>query len=838
MPDISAEIPKVARFNGSDGAKPGRVAAVRRSWWRAVGIMTVIVSGAASAAAAAPAKPQAPVVQFGYYPSFNFCVLQIDLSGRPDRTQVKQAPLVIRQEGGATPIAEKQLSVTADKPTNVEWPLPVLSEGVYECSVRLEGGDVPEQTFRFERRFFPWEHNQLGRSDIVVPPFTPLHVERRRVSTILREHDLTSLGLWLQVTSLGAGLLTRPMRLEIVQDGKSREITTRNFRITTKTPTRVVTEAKFKEGRAEGEWSYDGVLRWTLELTPATRPIQALTLIIPIDERQAPLMHACTDGIRINYAGAVPAGTGRIWDGSKADRRTLGGTYVPYIWLGGEERGLAVFGENERGWVTAKGVSCQELRRGPGGLELRLNLIASPVTIDAPRRIVLGFQATPTKPMPANWRLTTLDYPEVMREGGENLRFLGSGWSWGALTPCADVYPWGEDFGLWDEFVRARKAGRIDPAYMEKWLERVPAGPRREQAARETGYGYRKVAESGTDPVVVYTNPRGVRFDTPEGRTFLNEWCRFAYPKREWPEGGAVWYDANLAESFQDYCVWYYRRMLGTFVEGIYWDDTFLQSTYIPAGTDAFRLPDGQIRPAVGLWAMRELIRRTAVLDQEMHRPARNMLHTTNAAVAPVLAYGQMLLTWEDQKGDRDFQDRHTREYLRAESIGRQHGMVPFGMVLTDTSDPAKVEWINRTVAGVALVHEVKFIGGPKVWRDAYRMLVNFGYGRSGVAVHNYWQQGNPVAVEGTDASTLCLSKPGEVLVVVCDYGQGGELALKLDARALGLGGDITAANAETGAALPVDPDGRVKFRLARHDFCLIAVKNAAASVSEEVPAK
>lgn len=796
--------------------------------------MAVVVGGVVSAVAAPAAKPPVPEVQFAYYPSFNLCTVRIDLSSRPDRSQVKNATLAIRKEGGTAPIVERKLTLTADKPTETEWPLPTLTEGDYECCVQLEGANIPEQRIHFERRFFPWEHNTLGRSDIVVPPFTPLRVEHRRVSTILRAHDLTSLGLWSQVTSLGIPLLTRPMRLEIAQEGKTREITARNFRITTRTPTRVVTRAEFKGGSAEGEWSYDGVLRWTLELAPSARPIESLTLIVPIDERHAPLMHACTDGIRINYAGAVPAGTGRIWDGAKADRRTLGGTYVPYLWLGGEERGLAVFGENERGWVTAKAVPCQELRRGPGGLELRLNLIAAPVTIDAPRRIILGFQATPTKPMPANWRLTTMDYPGAVGGGGVNLRFLGSAWSWGALTPCADVYPWGGDFGLWEEFARARKAGRIDPAYMGKWLERVPAGARREQAAREAGYGYRKVAESGTDPVVVYTNPRGVRFDTPEGRTFLNEWCRLTYPKREWPEGGAVWYDANLAESFQDYCVWHYHRMLETFVDGIYWDDTFLQSTCIPAGTDAFRLPADGIRPAVGLWAMRDLIRRTAVLDQEMGRPARNMLHTTNAAVAPVLAFGQMLLTWEDQKGDKDFQDRHSREYLRAESIGRQHGMVPFGMVLADTKDPAKQAWIQRTAAGVALVHELRFGGGPKVWRDAFQKLLDFGYGRPEVAVHNYWQPDSPVAVVGTDAATLCVSKPGEAIVVVCDYGQGGDVALKLDARSLGLDGKFSAWNEETGAALPVGPDGRVKFQLGRHDFCVIAVKVGGTATQEE----
>ena len=43
------------------------------------------------------------------------------------------------------------------------------------------------------------------------------------------------------------------------------------------------------------------------------------------------------------------------------------------------------------------------LRRGDT-IELVLNLVAEPVRIEQPRRIVIGFQATPVKPLPADWR--------------------------------------------------------------------------------------------------------------------------------------------------------------------------------------------------------------------------------------------------------------------------------------------------------------------------------------------------------------------------------------------------------------------------------------------------
>ncbi|NOY75669.1 MAG: hypothetical protein GXP32_07735 [Kiritimatiellaeota bacterium] len=87
-------------------------------------------------------------------------------------------------------------------------------------------------------------------------------------------------------------------------------------------------------------------------------------------------LHTCTDGIRINNGGYAPKGTGKVCDGSKCARNSIVGTYVPYIWLGGESREISVFGKNDKGWINAKGTSCQELVRSNGTLCLSLNLIA------------------------------------------------------------------------------------------------------------------------------------------------------------------------------------------------------------------------------------------------------------------------------------------------------------------------------------------------------------------------------------------------------------------------------------------------------------------------------
>ena len=298
----------------------------------------------------------------------------------------------------------------------------------------------------------------------------------------------------------------------------------------------------------------------------------------------------------------------RVWDGTQAARNSIIGNYVPYIWLGAEERGLCVFGENDRGWVTDPKTPCQELVRRGDVLELRLNLVAQRTTFAQPRRIVIGFQATPTKPLPANWRLWAESYATKLPPGGKRITFNGSCWTWGALTPCLDVYPRDADLTLWDEFAKTKRTGVVNQEYFERWLAGYPNKTEDERKLNRNNinYGFHILKSQPTD-VLVYTNARGVRFDTPEGQTFLDEWHRDPFTTRTWAKGDGVAYDLNPGESFRDYAVWYYQRMLATFADHIYWDDIFLQSCFDVIGSEAYELPDGNIQPAAGLFDMREL---------------------------------------------------------------------------------------------------------------------------------------------------------------------------------------------------------------------------------------
>jgi hypothetical protein len=228
------------------------------------------------------------------------------------------------------------------------------------------------------------------------------------------------------------------------------------------------------------------------------------------------------------------------------------------------------------------------------------------------------------------------------------------------------------------------------------------------------------------------------------------------------------------------------------------------------------------VHPGMGLWAMRDLIKRTAFLFHEKARPVfATVAHMTNTNIVPILSFANISLDWEWEYGKRDFQDRFPPDLTVAETIGRQCGNVP--LILsgghTPDTDPA-FDWMMRTRLGVCLVHEIRvWDWRPKSHYDMYGKLFEFGYGVPGCKVYNYWDEGFPMQVEGCDARGIVMVNGPRAIAIVTDYGEGGECTLQLDLGAVGLPDTVKPADFETGEPLASDTPGHVSFALKKHDF-------------------
>lgn len=351
--------------------------------------------------------------------------------------------------------------------------LPDLEDGKYTlkafCNDKsgklVEGG-----RFEFERIHFEWENNTLGIMEEVYPPFEPIRVEGSKVGVVLREYEMNRFGVWSRVKSKGREILAEPMNFRCVTakgEGKWEKL---EGKFVERRSNLVVYQAEAVSRalrlKARSSIEIDGCMKVEMELLSGNEPIEIkkLWLEIPMKESCVRLFHEVTDGPRINYSGSLPEGNGIVWDSTRARRyHKWLNSFVPYIWLGGEERGLAWFAESDKGWITEKGeskVPLQEIAREDGKVVLRVYFINTPAVLSARRGFVFGLQASPTKPMPEKWREKLPSIP-----GGLPVT------PWGGLH-CSYQGPYHDDWSIADKIVESRYTEKVDKQWFKSYAEK------------------------------------------------------------------------------------------------------------------------------------------------------------------------------------------------------------------------------------------------------------------------------------------------------------------------------------------------------------------------------
>lgn len=794
-------------------------------------------------------QKQAVGLLFKYYPYHNRIRLRVSVENLDAKDTITTAVGSIAPAEGGQALWQTTL-IFAKYASEGVYEIPELPDGEYQLAVKLTGGEgtpIKPATETFVRKHYEWEHNQLGITDEVIPPFTPMTVAGQTVGCVQREMTHGAGGLWQAVDSQGRSLLTAPMRWEVVLGtGEGQPVTVKGtaWKATEHAAHRVVGEAAWSAGaltaHVETEYDYDGMMLVHLRLDPCEAPVQRLSVVLPIVEAEAKYMHACGDGLRYNYAGFVPEGQGQVWDSSKGNKLEITSTFYPYLWVGGGERGVCYFADTDYDWVLDAVTPVVDLSRDGETLTMRLHLMTAGKPLTRAHEITFGLQVTPTKPMPEGWRRWL---GRNLVPGGRAVSWMGSNFYWGAMA--YDVYPWKKRFDYFGEIEKARETGEMPKAFIKKWMAMIAEDFPPETSKGWRGYeflkrhvnaGLRNASAAPRDRDIRlfgYTNARGVGFHVSEFATFQDEWLRYAWFGRDWKEDGVVAYDLSASESFRDYAVWYYKKMIDTWADGVYWDNTFLSSHYDPVIGGKVD-PEGNLHTGLGLFHLRELIRRTAIMhwQQAKGQPARRLpfvqcSHMTNTMIVPILSFGNNNMDWEWLYGYTDFQDRFSADLTVAETLARQVGA--WATILAgghhELKDP-RTERVFRTRAAVCLVHEIRDYDYRPAWQNRlFEKLFAWGYGGEECSVYNYWESPHPVRVTGVDARTLVMRKDGVVIVVVSSYGEDGKAAVQMNLAALGLGNDVKGTNFESGQPVQRTAPGTFLIDLPKHDFRIIEVK-------------
>ncbi len=699
-----------------------------------------------------------------------------------------------------------------------------LPEGRYIASLSVPNSENALMEKEFQVKYYPWLNNNLGTNDILLPPFTALKVRDQVISCILRDYHISGNGLPSQVVAKEKNILAAPMKLMIQHRGKQEAQPEGKLIFTKKSDTAVDYTAKsagkYLNVETQGHMEFDGLLKLDLILNQVGDAPEQIWLDIPVKKEFATLFHASGEHIRANPAGFVPAGEGTIWKSRSIPQINIS-NFIPYIWLGDDERGISYAADWDRGWSHSEERDAVELfRHANGDISIRLHLLNAPFTLKKDHRITIALMGSPVKPMPTGWR----GWSDGFGFKGTRIgKCLMSNPYWGSYFTWTGRYPAFEDFECVRKLTETRKTGVIDQEFVKSWLDRLAnASPAEAPWLKKSGqpfavrhtnaaFNMMKGLHAVNDKTTVYfytCNWDGGASALPEFPVFQDEW----QPR------------VHVFKSYADYAIYYLNKMLDSGMDGVYNDNTFFAANFSWATGNAYIDDNGEVRPSLGLWRVREYHKRQLTLMVERGMNPWITAHHTNGNILPTLSFVTNVMGMEWKYGEQDFQLRFSPDYIRAVNQGRQGGFFPTSLDGITGKDPAKRTWATRTMLSVLLPHEVRPTcprqcdGG--LYRKIHDRMYDFGIGEPDCVFHAYWDANNPVKANH-DKLLPSVYKRGTKLLIFC-----GSYADDVNAE-LQTGGLVrSAVNAETGEALPVK-DGIISFPLKKHDFILIEAETA-----------
>ncbi|MCF7855791.1 MAG: LamG domain-containing protein, partial [Candidatus Pacebacteria bacterium] len=815
--------------------------------------------------------PLASRLPFAYYPSRNALQVAGDIEGAlawlppAAREEVGNGlstlGVGIRTVDGENMLFEGIVPLDDTGRGEVTLALPGLPDGEYAVEYRF-GETAVRSPKTFTRRHFVWADNSLGLRHTVYPPFEPVQVDGDTARVVGRVYRINGFGLFDSVRALDRELLAAPMQLKHETAAGTGKWSKRTVSGRVIHPDLAVFDASAESGpvtvTTRSSIEEDGCVKVEMTLAPGASPreIKRLWVEIPLKDAEVPLCHFASQGLRNNYGGNTPRGGKIVWDVTSqtgtppvwraepgpedgeiwnaTQFKTWGAgkypvtmrSFIPYIWLGAEERGLAWFGENAHGYVESFDAPAQTLAREGDRVVLRVHLIQRPVILKTPRQIVFGLQASPTKPMESRWRM----------------RRFPTGWE--AVTPwggyaCSSKYPDGRDFSVVEKLVEAGRTGVVDREFFaakdkqrvqqdrlvqggRPWLEKML------WFANQFAHGYRVHGQAL--PLATYFEEHATDQTYLEWQVFMDEWCNKVYNR--FHKRPSSW--DGFPRSYQDFAVHYANEYLRRGV-GIYLDNCYLKWNYNTSFYPAYVGRDGGRRPAVPLWDQRAYYKRLWRQVQYWNArdtapyPLHMYLHKTNTQILPLNTWSSVALDQEQVYRDRN--KEHPAEsppwppdYLRAVTLGRQIGSIPTALnplrnvPLDRLSDRGKLSnW------GMHTVHEIypySGIGGGGALSSKYQAVFRqFGYPQampgarsasSNVTIHNYWENPARVMVEKSSVKWLALERQASPsgLLLLQSY-ERNDAAAKVR-----FPGRVTFVDVETREVLRADRDGWVDLTL------------------------
>ena len=774
----------------------------------------------------------------GWYQSIETIVadLVLDCKAVPDR----KLQLQVRNVKDA--VLENIIVDFAKAVTNIEggkqmatlhatYPLSKkLADGKYSFFLSKPGSETPLIERAFEVKTYPWMNNNIGKADKLVEGFTPLKRKGNKLSAVLKDVTLGKSGLPESVIANGQEVLARPVKL-VALNNKGKELSwkCKAPAFTGEKETLITAKNQLEcdalKIEADIRMEQDGLIRYDWKLTAGKNALpERLYVDIPVKKEVATLYHAIGESLRHNPADIVPEGQGLVFS-SRSIQQPNFESFLPYIWVGDDNRGICYAADWDKGWCHSKKRDGVELHREKDGtVVIRLNLLNEPKKLQADNTITFALLPSPVKPMPKGWR----GWRDAFTDKATQLsRCLYSPPYWGSLCSWASRYPAFGDFGYWDKLFEAQKTGKVDQQYVDAWIERL-------LKARGTVFGGSINSKSPEEAKTYLNRHVGHAFRTLAG---LNKYqdksivycytCNLDSSKSlpEYPVIRDEWVTGQMLNlSYVDYAIYYLDKMLEHGFKGIYNDNVFLKGGFSWANGEAWIDETGTIHPSMGLWRSREYHRRQAITMQERGLKPWITAHHTNTNNLVTLGYATNTMGMEWKYGANDFQERFTSGYIRAVCSGRQGGFFPTILDgIVGAKSPEQKTWATRTMLAALLPHEVQPTcprgSNYSLIASTLNKLYDFGTWKDDCQVSHFWDAASPVKCSNPDLKQVTYHLGNEMLTFIGSFAEQ-------DCNAEMEYGTPIASAANDENQQPLEVSGsKVKFFLKKHDFIIIRAK-------------
>ena len=577
----------------------------------------------------------------------------------------------------------------------------------------------PDSTVIFEKEkdFIKMENSEgvrctIGEDDSVPPPWIPLDSQDDfSVKCWNREYAFGGTTILRQVTAGGQEILKSPVRFTIQQNGKVIDWTKPLMKYLSKGKDKTTIASESRAGNVKFSCrttvEFDGMIRIDASVIPEKyEKLDAMTVDIPIKPEFAQYIYASLgENLGFNYFQGWERRIGKLNGNWHSE-------FLPFVWLGNEDKGIVWFAENNKGWINADPSREIEIISNAQETILRINYADSPFVLSAPFTFTFGIQATPTRPRPENWRkfrFGTFNDPE------ESSAII-LGWT-GPRPNSAKFWPL-----------------VFDPKMLQSEI--------------------RQAQKIGLDIPLIYTYPQVCDTACPEVRYFLEEWARekSAGRARSYPtsinykrvfECGFL---SMASKEYQNFYIYNLYSLLKKCPElhGIYYDGAIVAKSNNPIqGCDYVK--EGKECGTYPIFATREFYKRVYKMVKRLNKENIITAHISCTRGIPLESFFDLLVDGEHMGGalankNYDYIDAIPLDVWRTQFTCKQVGGIPVFLPQLDRGffkngkDPKKMPVLyaqkTRSLLAMLLVHDIapwNFLADGEEIKKYYKRLDEFG---------------------------------------------------------------------------------------------------------------